>query len=174
MKERPLIVTTELIPKILDGTKTQTRRVIKPQPRYHPAPVYEWKGNPYSPDWFIKLCPYGQVGDSLYIKEAFAQDGDRRIYYKLDYPDEEIPFDLAYPGCRAFANWRSPIFMPRWASRITLEITGIRVERLQEIRTEDIMAEGLESTIPYQGFVHRFKKPWVWVIQFKREMPGAN
>jgi hypothetical protein len=137
MKELPILFSGSMVRAILEGRKTQTRRVIKPQPRlgWGYRLTAEFKAVQVSTTGvrdrvFIK-CPYGQPGDRLWVRETWrCPDGrSKRILYGADY---------ANPG----AGWHSPIRMPRRASRITLEITGIRVERVQEISEEDAEAEG--------------------------------
>lgn len=179
MKERPIIFGTWAIPKILDGSKTQTRRVIKPQPSFEQG-VWYWQegareGEIQSvyynsldalKDYLIYRCPYGQVGDRLWARETWAISDfswrrippvydELRVAYKagvsgLWHPDgatHDLEWrsvdELIFHKYAEKNKWQSPLFMPRWASRILLEITEVRVERLQEIGPEDIKAEGL-------------------------------
>lgn len=164
MKERPIIFNSEMVRAILDGRKTQTRRVIKPQPpESHEDPWLRkdgvWISTYNEPphilvDYEIK-CPFGQPGDSLWVKEAFAFPSGRDntkpsqvpdwslIWYKSD---GEIRHKKRSPEAR-HGRWRSSIFMPRWVSRITLKVTSIRVERVQDISEEDAQAEGVEATM---------------------------
>jgi len=157
MKERPIIICTELIPKVLDGSKTKTRRVIKPQPIDRPVQdACDWwhwldiKGIGYD-----KHCPYGQVGDRLWCKETWAVHEYYNHRKPIDIPQGVTVECRALPelvrtdgdGHRKIregerGKWRPSIHMPRWASRIDLEITDIRVERLQEITEQDAIAEG--------------------------------
>jgi len=161
MKERPILFSPPMVCAILGGKKTQTRRVVKQQPPettigvttwYHPDPrahFYAWtedgKGEvELADDGWCKPCPYGQPGDRLWVREAwrvidlangFAPreiTAAHRIWYEADVPHES-------PAGR----YRPGMFMPRWASRIKLEITGVRVERLQDIREADAVAEGV-------------------------------
>ena len=212
MKERPILFSGEMVRAILDGRKTQTRRVVKPQPDCNttalghvgsgPCVVLAMRNRMYEIP-----CPYGQPGDRLWVKETFYCDDyrypdipkdeqdedlrDRMIYYRADGDDlcQQIP------ECDCDGNnvppWRPSIFMPRWASRITLEITGVRVERLQEISEDDAKAEGsqdahnvmhfsFQSSIDnvyrrnyaslwdsINGKMHPWtSNPWVWVIEF--------
>lgn len=169
MKERPILMSAPMVRAILDGRKTVTRRVMKPQPDGEPAPMEAWsrglagachdhnpcaekvkahadrlrgrvfpfcgKHGMYSP-----TCPYGQPGDRLWVREAFGhferndtlKPGDT-IYYRAD------------GECVELQPWRPSIHMPRWASRITLEVTGVRVEKLQDISEADAIAEGIEA-----------------------------
>ncbi len=159
MKYRPIPFTGEMVKAILEGRKTQTRRVPKYQPlswaqRFAPGP---FKGYGRIGDWiqmtadedrqagFLR-CPYGVAGDRLWAKETWAHDdsfcknircGNRdHIWYRAS----EHPM---VADCFAGdARWRSSRFMPRWASRITLEIVNMRVERVKDIRMKDVLAEG--------------------------------
>jgi len=157
MRERPILFSTEMVKAILESRKTQTRRVIK---------NYTYEDNLNSD----VRCPYGQVGDRLWVRETFVLESDEEyqdesFYYLVtDRPIKTIPEEGEYgsyhliPHYRAtepepnivtdkqddeFTRWRPSIFMPRWASRITLEITDIRVQRVQEISQSDAIAEGL-------------------------------
>jgi hypothetical protein len=154
MKESPMIFTADSVRAILAGTKTQTRRVIKPQPPLDAQTVgcnnseapggpkfFFWKGVPvdgpipsdgsamYWPQGGVS-CPHGGVGDVIWVKETTWRNGG---YVATEKPT------IANDGKL------SALFMPRWASRITLEIVGVRVERLQDITDEDARAEGGED-----------------------------
>lgn len=202
MKERPILFSTPMVRAILEGRKSQTRRIMKPQPEYsegmskwvlypkqHPT-VYADLINAY------KYCPYGQVGDILWVRETWAyrrpidaeQDWCSYYYYATDY-DEYVD------------RWKPSIFMPKEASRLKLKVTNIRVERIQGISYEDAVLEGIESSNEFQsneGYLHQYKdyivddfaldavdsyhtlwesingkyswqsNPWVWVIEFER------
>ena len=177
MKERPILFSGPMVRAILDGRKTQTRRVVKPQPDWiRPRVSDDGIAHGYcgsGPTDGIK-CPYGTVGDRLWVRESWAKSGEvgDATEYRADNPD---PIG---------AKWRPSIHMPRWASRIDLEITGIRVERLQEISERDAMAEGCEyltNSVARSNFVKLWisingqdswsANPWVWVIEFKRIKP---
>lgn len=189
MKERPIIFKAEMVRAIIDGTKTQTRRVVKPAKDRNGsgcnlAPC-EIAGDVNGGDY--SLCPYGQPGDRLWVRETHgfwpSADSERRedgVIYRATDDDWE---------CRMF-DWRPSIHMPRWASRITLEITSVRVERLQDISEADAVAEGVKNTLHLQGgrfanenFAHLWwvihgdgaweSNPWVWVIEFKKLEEGA-
>jgi hypothetical protein len=151
--------------------KRLTRRVVKPQPvhewygpqLYHPLKEshqgYQYPGKPVfgifdgSGEWGIK-CYYGKPGEVLWVRETFCPEHSAfmqetgNVFYRATDGDS-----LEYSH-----KWKPYIFMPRWASRITLEITDIRVERLQDISEEDAIAEGLHQC----GDAN----PWVWVIEF--------
>jgi len=155
-KERPIIFTGPSIPAILEDRKTQTRRVMDPQPEI--PRWFEWRCEhgiwyPYDdlgnwlPCYEQWRCPYGVPGDRLWLKETHAparlyRRGERLVYgepllYKAD--DDLLVLNQRYIG-----HWRSPRFMPRWASRITLELTDVRPQRVQDISPEDVLAEGIQ------------------------------
>ena len=174
MKETGIIMSGDHPVKCRDGTKTLTRRLwglkeINKSPEEWCISGHvgaEWGfGNLYGEDDLIIKCPYGQVGDNLWVRETWAElgwhenaediihsirddkGGLRDIIYFEECPDFKWLDD---DGGSAFRKdgfpkscWKPSIFMPRWASRITLEITEIKVERLQEITEEDALAEGI-------------------------------
>lgn len=156
MKERGLIFTAESVQGILAGRKTQTRRVC-------PLPIPGDKDCMYAlsgEEWREKRaqqCPHGKPGDRLYVKEA---------YFATEFPQRPLicretavktPNGYAQVFYRADSEkwgrepqaWRSPMFMPKWAARIWLEITEVRVQRLQEIGESDAIAEGIVKTCTY-------------------------
>lgn len=190
MKERPIIFTSEMVQAILDGRKTQTRRVIKNSSQVIMRGLFKkaWED----------ICPYGQRGDRLWVKEAWWIPAGYQATVPLVEKDW---WPVIYRASGNFGkhDWKSPIFMPRWVSRITLEITGVRVERVQDISEEDARAEGekyrttklvgkdggLDFTATYRlGFERLWDSlnakrgygwetnPWVWVIGFKRIKGG--
>ena len=221
MKERPVIFNGEMVRAILDGRKTQTRRVMKVQPKpSETRPGDFWfsskklesmvhvsdfmPGNSPVADCHLffqeHCCPFGQVGDRLWVRETFAAfDADWKHPGKPhDLKDGPWP-NVVYPASVAKipdGTCRPSIHMPRWASRILLEITAVRVERLNDISQEDAQAEGMELTgwvpsysnpdnagfdetfTPYDNFAMLWESiygeeswsynPWVWVIEFKR------
>lgn len=207
MKERPIIFSGEMVRAILDGRKTQTRRVIKggfPNagafgglPPYRPGETSIFGDE----IWQGPICPYGAVGDRLWVKETWGESKirDREIAdrirlihhawrYRADAEVEQVQVfgrhDLKTKA--ELYKWRPSIFMPRRASRITLEITEIRVQRLHDISEEDAKAEGVtpegmpDVFTPYRvqlkkrwnainGNKHPWESnPWVWAISFKR------
>lgn len=164
-KERGLVCTADSVRKIRMELKTQTRRLIKPQP--HPSCAedgcgWHWHSRGRDNEFFWNSTaeamaqmiatgrtPYGFVGDRLYVKEVvreFDMSGDKPIVscepwefgyeYKADGPEIDLP------GWR-YSKWKSPRFMPREAARVLLEITNIRVEQLNSISEEDAKAEGV-------------------------------
>lgn len=145
MKERPILFSGPMVRALLAGTKTQTRRVVKPQPtHFNPAGVPRL-AKPVGSSKVIQ-CPYGQHGDRLWVRETWQTFERGYNVYKA------IPTRRPSDSCVLYAaddvdgdlGWRPSIHMPRWASRITLEITSVRVERLQDISEADAIAEGIE------------------------------
>ena len=184
MKARPMLMSAPMVRAILAGTKTQTRRVVKPQfvadamPVEMPAtdPAGGWVVPGHSGTWWCEAaanpddarrCPYGQPGDRLWVREAFVlgwplrDDGivdqfdehgnekPQKTFYRATSPDLEWcdgGDDRPVP-----TPWKPSMFMPRWASRITLEVASVRVERLQDINREDAIAEGVRPLIGSNG-----------------------
>ena len=162
MKERPILFNGEMVRAILEGRKTQTRRVVKPQPTYDGRTCkHEWDARgQIGVVGLYKACiygPYGRVGDRLWVRETFVM-GDYPGRYDAA-PDDGRPGELGDPdGRRCFYRatepgldveehgWSPSIHMPRWASRILLEVVDVRVERVQGITDEDAKAEGIEVT----------------------------
>lgn len=164
MKERPILFKAEMVNAILKGQKTQTRRIIKPQPSPdEPGTIYEFARN-----FMLRY----EAGTHLWVRETWLFDGSDYLY-KCTHDGE--------------LKWKPSIFMPRTASRITLKILNVRIERIQDITEEDAVAEGLsgwtEGKYPLTA-KRRFAElwdsinlkrgygwdsnPWVIVIQFKR------
>jgi hypothetical protein len=175
MKERPILFSGPMVRAILDGRKTQTRRVVKLR--------NDSCGDPIMPNDPRMPCPFGGPGDRLWVKETHGPSAGGMVY-RAD----------GGTACPDGGKWRPSIFMPRWASRITLEVTGVRVERLQDISQADAMAEGVTQGV-YRGLtgsivatcedqvVEGYRElwqsingpgswdanPWVWVVEFKRQ-----
>lgn len=148
MKERPILFSAPMVRAILEGRKTKTRRVVKPQPIERGGDSLSisyaaGKMNHMGPRDFMleKLaqygCPYGQPGESLWVREAFATVGNVDpqwlLYRASGYESECARHGFDNPPPESEIRWKPSIHMPRWASRITLEITGVRVERLHDI-----------------------------------------
>lgn len=167
-KERPILFSSPMVRALLDGRKTQTRRVVKPQPpngaRFtgiHYAstePSSHFFNSPSGPS--KRRCPYGEEGDRLWVREGHQRFDrgtcDQHVWYLAgrnanDYVartrpeiDQDQPWPRDVEGPAGGAPYSAPsIHMPRWASRLTLEITEVRVERLQDISEADAAAEGL-------------------------------
>lgn len=182
MKERPILFSGPMVRAILEGRKTMTRRVVKPnlfiERNGGNLPPIE-QSHAYFGVFCSRhvSCPYGQPGDRLWVRETWARGmTDEELYYRAT--DKEITDEEREEGMR----WKPSIHMPRWASRITLEVTEVRVERLQGITEADSVAEGIK---PLQGgAVSDFRllwdhlnasrgygwdaNPWVWVVSFRR------
>jgi len=157
-KARPILFSSPMINALLDGRKTQTRRIVKPPRQWpensHPDPfamppaVWWWNGKHHRVG-VRQECPYGSVGDLIWVREAFAPlivndwpNPVGPVIYRAEGTHEE------YPG-----RWIPSIHMARRFSRLTLRITDVRVQRLQEISEADAQAEGLEAIdFPYGRF----------------------
>lgn len=145
MKERPMIFNAEMVRAILDGRKTQTRRIVKlSHERGMVNPVVRGRNGEIS-SITCRLaplfCPLGQPGDRIWVREAWARYNIDRGSHGMAYratPPEDWPKE---------GRWRPSIHMPRWASRIMLEITGVRVERLNDISHEDAEREGIHTEV---------------------------
>ena len=182
MKERPILFKAEMVRAILDGRKTMTRRAVKVHfdsvKQGEGTFVVEEKGQDGTDYIFGIKCPYGKIGDRLWVRETFCND-QGTVLYRADLSDNGI--------LKHAVKWKPSIFMPRSASRINLEITNIRIERLQDITERDAQKEGVfpcvitngeeNYTIPFIMIWEQIngkttysfnKNPWVWVIEFKR------
>lgn len=223
---RSIIFSSPMVLALLSGQKTQTRRVVKPQPVPFSAsvstlpPSPEHLGKPWMPIGGVRQenwrCPYGKPGDLLWVRETFAaashargltpplhknrpsrKEADGTVFipiYKATEPEGHPVSDEGKPP-EIRAKWTPAIYMPRWASRITLEITEVQPERLHDITEEDAKAEGAcpEFEMPASDFVAGsptpsptfrvgFKRlwkeinglssweenPWVWKVKFRR------
>jgi hypothetical protein len=234
-KERPIIFSGPMVQAILEGRKTQTRRVVKHAGDFlgggGKANREEWDDpnrwgweDPENPSHFIVLgrnpeqgdvpvrCPYGVPGDRLWVREAHWRNGYVSRWCGSEPDEPEWVTNQPIVGQeRALRNlyvrftdpgdpnhwWKRPgMFLPRWACRLDLEITGVRVERLQEISIEDVLAEGIPAVEdgPHANqywreetgakFVSSWDRingkrhpwsanPWVWVVEFRRLKGGA-
>lgn len=193
MKERPILFKDEMVRAILAGQKTQTRRVVK-------SLALDWLNQEgFTPEFVAcpenSMCPYGQPGDQLWVREShwwFKDEHDPVTGY---FPPKLTAEDVEYraDGEKPVRIWRPSIHMPRWASRITLEITGVRVERVQDISNADALAEGVDGhdfsmshaagcgPSALGAFRELWESingpgswqanPWVWVVEFKRVQP---
>ncbi len=174
---KPILFNTEMVRAFRAGQKTQTRRVVKPQPQ-----SYSFDGRAYIFDEGELPKPQYQPGDILYVRETWSElkypDGSRRYVYKAS---DEYPFGEA--GYIVKFRWRPSIHMPKEAARIFLRVTDVRVERLQDITIDDAIAEGCNEVIPITEFrliwIKTIKpadrerygwnaNPWVWVYTFER------
>ena len=207
MKQRPIIFNTEMVRAILDGRKTQTRRMFKAQPHDDWAPFSknaEWftptvidKRGFYQPandevfgvssEDCAFVSPFGTLGDQLWVREAMTKAHWPDLYYVcggLTAGTGDEDFDYRGAEYRGFIP---SIHMPRWAARILLEVTAIRVERLNEISENNAIKEGFDHSRsaaaksggwyekPRAAFLRTWEQiyhnvdanPWVWVVEFK-------
>lgn len=178
MNEHPILFSGEMVRAILAGRKTQTRRVVK-------GTALEWlQPKMFSPAFVAmqdnKLSPYGYAGDLLWVRETWCPDWTDHVIYKADGGSA---IDAGY---KTEPRWRPSIHMPRAASRITLEVVSVRVERVQEVSPEDCFKEGvvpekiLHPVTPTRLFSGLWdsinakrgysweSNPWVWVVEFKQ------
>ena len=159
MKESPILFSAPMVRALLAGTKTQTRRIFKPDRMTWDAngryTTYAMRGGelsttgsgPFKPSSWLHYCPYGQPGDRLWVRETFARiDGQTRPWIETDYQATYTHGDRLGDTLGIKKRWTPSIHMPRHASRITLEVTGVRVERLQDIDLADALAEGISDT----------------------------
>lgn len=164
MKERPILFSSPMVRAILAGQKTQTRRVVKPQPDHDASVCRDVDTGLYSLDILGRchgdlVCPYGETGDRMWVRETWQVDAPRdgtwpdvEFYGCKGAPLSWIPSQYQTPQHVLFRStwdgqaitWRPSIHMPRWASRLTLEVTDVRVQRVQEISEEDAKAEGAQ------------------------------
>ncbi|ENI5566672.1 hypothetical protein ABZH46_002946 [Salmonella enterica] len=216
MKERGMIFNSEMVRAILDGRKTQTRRPVKPQPELTERSGFSWNGVVFGSgsddretnrNFAHVKCPFGKPGDRIWVRETWQVihdhiDESSHVEYRTYAPSipkekdrywhtvyaehfgDESREDRGFP-------WRPAIHMPRWASRILLEITDVRVERLRGLSEEDAKSEGIipsaGGVLPGWEYRINFRdlwmdiygtdnweaNPWVWVIEFKRVEGGA-
>lgn len=218
MTERGMLFSAPMVRALLDGSKTQTRRALKRQP-WASCSIEEGSDGE-SPFVYSALggagpghdveesrtpcrCPYGKPGDRLWVRETFAlsvvdPDGgapedDPENYDVIYRADDQLGGGWRDAGGNVIAApWKPSIHMPRWASRILLEITGVRVEKLQDIKEADARAEGVtiedRHTVGYcageflppairayrelwaqiNGAGSWDANPFVWVVEFKR------
>jgi len=165
--ERPIIFSTDSVESILDGRKIMTRRVIKPQPIWVGDPYVPFKTQDADPKGIID-CPYGKPGDLLWVRETWRPEQDGEISFKADFSCD--------------GPWKPSIHMPKKCARIWLKVTGVRVERLQDISELDAGKEGIYCAEPGECFVEFiclwdkkakrgygwYQNPWVWVVEFER------
>lgn len=216
VRERPILFSAPMVRAILEGRKTQTRRVVKPQPELPDmkntglygvwngkiqaeieTPSGAPQGLTYHP-----LCPYGKPGDQLWVRENFRMISfhETETYQAEMQEDKRLGGNpikwqgergsIAYKFCKK--TFSPSIFMPRECSRIQLEITGVRVERLHDISEKDAMNEGADPAMDIctsttdprhyrvgflrlwdliNGTASTHANPWVWVVEFERVKP---
>lgn len=166
MKEGPILFSAPMVRALLDGSKTQTRRVLpsmvtlgRPEyPGKRDRQGYSrvnWLDTTEGIEAAVRECKYGQPGDLLWVREAFARiDGQTLPWIETDYRATYQHGDRLGDTLGIKKRWKPSIHMPRHASRITLEVTGVRVERLQDISEADALAEGIEPFTDFQKSGH--------------------
>ena len=195
MAEHPILFSAPMVRAILAGKKTQTRRVVKPQPNGGPracmvdlgGATFGLSDGDLSGEW---PCPYGAPGDTLWVRETWEEvvnsktDGARATWDGSFRP----AYRATEPGL--LKKWRSPLHMPRKFSRLSLRVLSVRVERVQEISEADARAEGcglllgdeLDADVGARARVEFSRlwdsingkrapwdsNPWVWVVEFER------
>ena len=223
MHERPILFSAPMVRAILEGRKTQTRRAIKVPPDFvtdHGDPVRFTPDDPkYGRLGVVMPCPYGQPGDRLWVREAWRapvslddlsgkQIAEKCLDAGYRHPWCPMQFEAngartsekdwrefgPHPSTTVPGRYRHARFMPRWASRITLEVTGVRVERLQDISAADCIAEGIEpahtcdaneeTSLVRAAYATLWESingdgswdanPWVWVVEFPQVEQGAK
>ena len=196
MKERPILFSAPMVRALLAGTKTQMRRVVKPQPTDGGLEWVTACGGDFAAwqDPLLLLdehsedggpcqrkCPYGRIGEKLWVRESFARiDGQTRPWIETDYRATYKHGDRLGDTLGITKRWTPSIYMPRHASRITLEVTDVRVERLGDVSESDARAEGVQSVAEFKELWASINgpgswdaNPWVWVVEFKRVKGGA-
>lgn len=187
---KPILFNTKMVRAILDGRKTQTRRVIKPQPTNPRWNNVGWLG--WDDGHGYRMKPPCKPGDVLWVRETWQHvytydDSDKAIEETGRYvyfADDPMPFtywvDTDTGEHKDQMPWRPSIHMPREAARIFLRVTDVRVERLQDIDDDGVVAEGLEIGAEFDELWNRTliksdrakfgwaANPWVWVIKFER------
>jgi len=172
MRDRPIIFSAPMVRALLDGRKTMTRRLLKPQPpewatfcqqpdmlnssgAWVPSGLWRWSEEETSPPRPLRQWPVDaegyhywmrlrfQPGDRLWVRENFARVGDNPDDIHA-CPDLRVhAYYAADAVCPGHLSWRPSIHMPRWASRLTLTVTAVKVERLQAISAGDAISEGI-------------------------------
>ncbi len=214
-RERPILFSGEMVRAILAGRKTQTRRVVKLRDPSATYSTHDDEGWPVSADecgdWIRDPCPFGAPGDRLWVRETHCvvrgtrdptgRDDDC-VFYRADesscffdpYKNRMNERSDFFDQCMidVEGGWKPSIHMPRWACRLELEVTGVRVERLQDISDGDAKAEGIKCrtehlpggwcrTEPVEEFQQLWdsingkrdgcdwsSNPWVWVVEFQQ------
>ena len=199
LKERPILFSGPMVKAILEGCKTQTRRIIKGVNENPVLNKVSWQKDGWYWDegngcFFNIQCPYGQPGDRLWVRETWALNNGKPCYRAGEFINGNPLYPIMPKG-----SWKPSIHMKRADSRIDLEVVKVRVERLQDISEEDSLAEGVEALRgQFEGAFSAGKNalsgttakecyerlwneingpenwnanPWVWVVEFKRIRP---
>lgn len=196
IKDRPILMNGEMVCATIDGRKTKTRRMVKlPNQWSFPPAAFDHKrtviGRFGSSCDDCLRCPYGAPGDRLWVREAWQvweHEGISIAELTKRWNESQLAGDVIYRADdpEDAEEWRPSIHMPRWASRLTLEVLSVRVERVQDISEEDAKAEGCVSDdgAPVDGTAasERFallwdsingpgawqRNDWVWVLEFRK------
>lgn len=203
-RARPILMSAPMVRALFDGRKTQTRRIVNrlsgvgrvTEFQSSATPGFDFTFRDRRLRWndmttadVLSRCPYGQPGDLLWVRETWQHAPQK--YCRCPQPSEPSPCDAWSAGTGCVSNrgdvvyaadgssaphWRPSIFMPRWASRLTLRLTAVRVEQLQDISDEDAIAEGLMTPSPVVAYRDLWESihgpgswdanPWVWRIAF--------
>lgn len=197
VKERPILFSGPMVAALLAGRKSQTRRALNPQPTLIDAKgggkIWHLKtrtgfansnADGSWPAWMVRhakdqdgnvypaVCPYGAAGDRLWVREAFHVTAACDAVYRADYPANAVARGMENIPAESDVRWTPSIHMPRWASRLTLEVTEVRVQRLQDISEEDARAEGVAG--PFDALFtprRRFESLW---DSINGERPGCS
>ncbi len=169
MRERPILMTPENAQKCHVGTKTQTRRIVKDFGAFHHG-VLHCGGKHGVP---TAICPYGGVGDRLWVREPWAWPGEEAHLYKGNPSDARLVDEWKKDQNSCQVKWTPSIHMPRFACRTVLEITDVRVERLGSISEADAQAEGVQDIAEFIKLwesINQTWEPskWVWVLEFRK------
>ena len=195
-KERPILFSSPMVLALLADTKTQTRRVVK---LTDPSETYAGFGDDDETGWPWTMndagepvddrCRYGVAGDRLFVREtcaivpSCAYARSEGVQQTIDPNDKDMAaiYRAGWERSTGGIRWKPSIHMPRWASRIALELVSVRVERVQAITQEDARAEGFKDR---DAFLHLFydlnkraprdKNPWVWALTFRRIPCSTN
>lgn len=191
IKESPILFSTPMVKAILEGRKTETRRIIKMPKDYIGKEIFnnfpygcKYESSEYGGT--IQRCSYkGDLlpGDILWVKETFAKTGDNfhddwpghgDYYFRADDPYNEIELQQNYPGFKG-VKWRPSLFMPKIACRIRLEVVSVGVSKLHTMTEDDAKNEGFNNITEFQrlwsklnGDASLMMNPYVWVIKFKK------
>lgn len=206
MKVLPILFSTAMVQALLDGRKTQTRRIVKPQTAILTDEIARSFGvqPPLQENQPVIKCPYGKPGDLLWVRESFAMSG--LCWPKIKQGMGKLHYKASDKGewKKYWGGWKPSIHMPRWGSRITLEIINTRVERLNSISRDDCMAEGLTKWPHEDDYAYGYEgsdwapghatptgayyslwedingkgswklNPWVWVVEFRVHLSNID
>lgn len=178
---KPILFNSEMVRAILDGRKTVTRRVVKPQPTEVTTPnmvtYLRWNEKDFLNHSLSKYGPY-RPGSILYVRETWTV-WNGNYEYKADVDDGYGPFcsecirDICTGNCNSILKWRPSIHMPRKAARIFLRVTQIEVQQVKDITDDEAIAEGFTSRAEFISYFLKIypdctENSWCWTIRFKK------